>query len=119
MTLLEVMVALVIFAMTATAIMKAASDHLSSIGQIEEITLATWVANNRLTELHLSKQWPPTNNAKGEEDMSERTWYWQQKVTTTSDSELRSVEVSVSLDRNYASSITSVTTFIADTGSDG
>ncbi|MEP2652947.1 MAG: type II secretion system minor pseudopilin GspI, partial [Paraglaciecola sp.] len=47
MTLLEVMVALLIFALTATAIMKAASEHLTTVSQIEDITFATWVANNR------------------------------------------------------------------------
>ena len=41
MTLLEVMVALFIFAMTGGAIMKAASEHLNGVGQIEEITIAT------------------------------------------------------------------------------
>ena len=35
MTLLEVMVALFIFAMTGGAIMKAASEHLNGVGQIE------------------------------------------------------------------------------------
>ena len=48
MTLLEVLVALFIFALTGTAIMKAASDHLTGVGQIEDITFATWVANNHL-----------------------------------------------------------------------
>lgn len=118
MTLLEVMVALVIFAMTATAIMKAASDHLASIGQIEEITFATWVANNRLTQLQLSTQWPPKNNAKGEQDMADRTWYWQQKVTKTNDKELLSVEVSVALDEKRAAPITSVVTFVAKRDTD-
>ena len=118
MTLLEVMVALVIFAMTATAIMKAASDHLGSIGQIEEITFATWVANNRLTQLQLSSQWPPEDNAKGEQTMADRTWYWQQKVTKTNDSELMSVEVSVALDAKLSAPITSVVTFVAKRDND-
>lgn len=113
MTLLEVMVALVIFAMTATAVMKAAGEHLSSVGQIEEITFATWVANNRLTQLHLDSSWPPKNNHKGSEQMAGRTWYWQQKVLATNDKDLRSVEVSVGLDKQYISNITSVTSYLA------
>lgn len=113
MTLLEVMVALVIFALTSTAVMKAASDHLSAIGTIEEITFATWVANNRLSQLSMENQWPPKNNLKGSQDMSERTWYWQQTVVKTNDEGLRSVEVTVGLDENYENSITSVTSFFA------
>jgi general secretion pathway protein I len=107
------MVALVIFAMTATAVMKAAGEHLNGVGQIEEITFATWVANNRLTQAHLAAAWPPKNNLKGSEDMAGRTWYWQQKVLDTNDPDLRAVEVSVGLDQQYTSSITSVTSYLA------
>ena len=78
MTLLEVLVALFIFALTGTAIMKAASDHLTGVGQIEDITFATWVADNRLTQLHLDTKWPIKNNQKGELEMAGRKWYWQQ-----------------------------------------
>lgn len=118
MTLLEVMVALVIFALTGTAVMKAASDHLAGVGQIEEVTLATWVANNRLAQVHLEKQWPPKNNHRGSQDMSGRTWYWQQQVISTNDDELRAVEVSVGLDPSYQGNITTVISYVAkrDTG---
>lgn len=113
MTLLEVLVALFIFALTGTAIMKAASDHLTGVGQIEDITFATWVANNRLTRLHLDKTWPIKNNKKGEQDMAGRKWYWQQRITKTSDNDMVQVEVSVGLDEQYQESVTSVSTFIA------
>lgn len=113
MTLLEVMVALAIFAITSTAVMKAASDHLSAIGQIEEITFATWVANNRLSQLSMETEWPPKNNKKGSQEMSDRTWYWQQRVLKTNDEDLRSVEVTVGLDETYDQGITTVTSFFA------
>jgi len=113
LTLLEVMVALLIFAMTGSAMIKAASDHIRSVGMIEEITFATWVANNRLTQLQLETSWPPRNNQKGSQEMAGRTWYWQQFVTQTNDKELRAVEISVSLEQDKQQSITSVSTFIA------
>lgn len=113
MTLLEVMVALFIFAVTGTAIMKAASEHLFSVGQVEQITVATWVANNQLNQLHYQPKWPPKNKAQGAVEMSGKTWYWQQKVEATNDSDLRAVTVSVGLDPSNAEQITSVTTFIA------
>ncbi len=114
MTLLEVMVALVIFAITGTAIMKAAADHLSGVGQIEEITFATWVANNQMTQAMLSKQWPPKNDEKGSTEMSGRTWYWQQRVVKTNDDHLRAIEISVGLDENYEESITTITSYKAN-----
>lgn len=113
LTLLEVMVALLIFALTGTAVLKAAGEHLSSVGQIESITFANWVASNRLNQLQLDNTWPPKNNLKGTMEMADRTWYWQQTVAKTNDNDLRAVTVSVGEDENYRSSVTSVTTFVA------
>lgn len=113
LTLLEVMVALLIFALTGTAILKAAGEHLSSVGQIESVTFANWVASNRLNQLQIENTWPPKNNLKGSVQMADRTWYWQQTVTKTNDSDLLSVTISVGEDERYSSSVTSVTTFVA------
>jgi general secretion pathway protein I len=113
LTLLEVMVALLIFALTGTAILKAAGDHLSSVGQIESVTFANWVASNRLNQLQLETTWPPKNNLKGSMEMADRTWFWQQTVTKTNDGDLRAVTISVGEDKNYVSTVTSVTTFVA------
>ncbi|WP_229805146.1 type II secretion system minor pseudopilin GspI [Alteromonas halophila] len=115
MTLLEVMVALAIFALTGSAILKAAGDHLSSVGQVEEITFANWVASNRMSQLQRERQWPPKKK-RGSMEMADRTWYWQQEVSKTNDDELRSVTVIVGLDEQYNSSLTSVTTFVAKPG---
>lgn len=114
MTLIEVMVALAIFAITGAAILKATGDHIGSVGQIEEITIATWVANNQLTRAHLDDQWPPKNNQRGAVEMAGREWFWQQTVTTTNDKDLRAIELQVGLDPNYDGSITRVTSFVAN-----
>lgn len=112
MTLLEVMVALAIFALAGTAIMKAASEHLHSIGILEETTYATWVANNKLAEAQLNKQWPPKNNDKGEVEMASRKWQWKQLVSKTNDDNMRMVEIEVSDAAQPNQVITSVQTFI-------
>jgi general secretion pathway protein I len=108
------MVALDIFAITGAAILKATGDHIGSVGQIEEITLATWVANNQLTRAHLDNQWPPKNNQRGNQEMAGRTWFWQQTVTQTNDQDLRAIEVKVGLDSSYESNITAVVSFVAN-----
>jgi general secretion pathway protein I len=113
LTLLEVMVALFVFALTGTAIMKAASDHLNGVGQIEDITFATWVVNNRLTQLHIKPTWPVQNNEKGQQEMGGRMWFWQQRVVKTNDADMVQVTVSVGLDEQYQDSVTSASTFIA------
>ncbi|MDU0353227.1 type II secretion system minor pseudopilin GspI [Paraglaciecola aquimarina] len=106
------MVALVIFALTASAIVKASGDHLSSVGQIEHITFATWVANNQLTHLTISSNWPVKNNQTGSEDMAGKTWYWKQKVEKTEDNAMVKVEVIVGTDSKLNNAVTSVSAFI-------
>lgn len=113
LTLIEVLVAMAIFAMTATAIVKAAGDNLAGVGQIEKITFATWVANNRLTHLHLDPTWPKKNNQTGSEEMAGQTWYWQQKIEKTEDKDLVMVELTVGIDESFEHSVTSVTAFVA------
>lgn len=116
-TLIEVLFALLIFAITGAALMRAAADHIQGVGLIEDVTFATWVANNQLTQIHLADQWPPANNVKGEMDMAGKTWFWQQKVTKTNDDSLRAVEVIVSETQDLSAPVTSVTTFVAQTTS--
>lgn len=113
LTLLEVMVALLIFAVTGSAILKASGDHLSGVRMIQDMTFATWVANNRLTALQLEKTWPPKNNAKGSQEMAGSTWYWSQRVEKTVDEDLMLVEVSVGTEADSKNSVTSVSTFLA------
>jgi general secretion pathway protein I len=114
MTLIEVMVALAIFAIAGSAILKATGDHIGSVGQIEEITMATWVANNQLTRVHLDDTWPPRNNQRGSTELAGRTWYWQQTVTQTNDEDLRSIEINVGLAEDFSDQITGVVSFVAN-----
>ncbi|MBF7074357.1 type II secretion system minor pseudopilin GspI [Glaciecola sp. MH2013] len=117
-TLLEIMVAMFIFAVAGAAIVKTTAEHINSLSKLEEITFATWVANNQLTRASLvaEKQWPPKNNERGSVEMLDRTWYWQQEVESTNDANLHAVTITVGLDDQYEGSITSVTTYIAKTG---
>ncbi len=113
MTLIEVMVALFIFAFSAVSVMKAVTEHLRGVSVLQEMTFATWVANNRLTQLSIAEKWPPQNNEKGTEEMGDVIWHWQQKVVKTEEKDMLSVEVTVSKDEAGEDSVTSVTTFIS------
>ncbi|RPJ66834.1 type II secretion system protein GspI [Alteromonas sediminis] len=113
LTLLEVLVAIAIFAIVGTAILKAVGDNLYSVEQVESITIASWVANNQLARIELEKKWPIRNNARGSVNMAGRDWYWRQQVLDTNDSELKQVTVYVGRDAGYENSITSVTAYFA------
>lgn len=113
MTLIEVMVALFIFAFSAVSVMKAVTEHLRGVTVLQEMTFASWVANNQLTQLSVAEKWPPQNNVKGTEEMGDVTWHWQQKVVKTEEKDMLLVEVTVSTDEAAENTVTSVTTFIS------
>lgn len=113
LTLLEVMVALAIFAVTGSAILKAVGENLNVVGQIESITMANWVANNQLVRVKLEQPWPIPNNRRGSVEMAQRTWYWAQTVSKTNDDDLKQVTIRVGLDPTYNDTVTSVTAYFA------
>jgi general secretion pathway protein I len=57
-TLIEVLVALAIVAITLGAGIKAAGALTDNAGRLAEVTMAQWCADNQLTELKLSRQFP-------------------------------------------------------------
>ncbi|WP_313285932.1 type II secretion system minor pseudopilin GspI, partial [Stutzerimonas kunmingensis] len=54
-TLLEVLVALAIFASVSAVVLTAAGRSLTNAGRLEELTLAGWIADNRISELQLQQ----------------------------------------------------------------
>jgi len=63
-TLVEVLVALVITAISLGAGLKAAGALTDNAQRLGEVTAAQWCADNLLTELRLSKQFPNTGESE-------------------------------------------------------
>ena len=61
-TLIEVLVALAIVAITLGAGIKAAGSLTSNTARLAEVTAAQWCADNKLTELKLRQQFPATGD---------------------------------------------------------
>nr|WP_136250867.1 type II secretion system minor pseudopilin GspI [Ningiella ruwaisensis] len=114
-TLLEIMVALAVFALAGAAVIKSTGEHLRSVSMLQDITFATYVANNQLTKANLmaNRRWPPETDERGEVEMNNRTWYWQQQVVKTADDDLLQVSITVYEDEQLSQAITSVTTYMA------
>lgn len=114
-TLVEVMVAVAIFALAGGAVMKSVYEHLRSISVLEQISFATWVANNELTRtsLEATYKWPLDKEKKGEEKMGDQLWYWEREAIKTADKTLYQVTVTVSLNQDMNNTITSVVSFMA------
>ncbi|MFI3245246.1 MAG: type II secretion system minor pseudopilin GspI [Ferrimonas sp.] len=113
-TLLEVMVALAIFATAALAIINTATIQLSTTPVLTERTLANYVAHNRLVETALLTPFPALGTTNGDSELAERTWFWRQQVIEASDKNLRMVEVSVALDRNFDNVLAQVQTYASN-----
>ncbi|GHG75389.1 type II secretion system protein GspI [Alishewanella longhuensis] len=96
-TLLELLVALVIFATAGVAIMQASSNHLRAVWQLEELTIAGFIANNQLQLALLEPSWPPRELQQGEVVMANRNWLWQLRATPVPDPDLRELNITISL----------------------
>jgi general secretion pathway protein I len=112
-TLIEVMLAMAVFAIAGVALLGVADNNYRHISHIEEQMFANWVASNQLVEVSLDKSWPPKNNRKGKVEMAGRTWYWQQKVIKTTNKELRAVNMQVRLNEDDELVSASLMTYLA------
>ncbi|MFN3899739.1 MAG: type II secretion system minor pseudopilin GspI [Alishewanella aestuarii] len=96
-TLLEVLIALAIFATAGAAILQASASHLRALAQLEELTLASMIANNQLQQAQLNRSWPPRELEQGEVSLGNRDWQWQLRAVTVPDQDLRELQISVRL----------------------
>lgn len=90
-TLLEVLVALAIFAMVAASVLTASARSLQTAARLEDKTLAMWIADNRLTELQLAEVPAGEGRDQGELEFAGRRWQWQSEIQATSEPRMRRV----------------------------
>ena len=90
-TLLEVLVALAIFATVAAAVLTASVRSLQNAARLEDKTLAGWIADNRLTELQLASSPPAPGRDSRELSFAGRQWLLYSETVITSDPGLRRV----------------------------
>ncbi len=79
-TLLEVLVALAIVAMSVGALLGTVTSSASNVIYLKEKTLAEWVALNRLTELRIDKNMPDPGKHKGNSVLGGMRWEWEEEV---------------------------------------
>ena len=84
-TLLEVLVALAIYATVAAVVLIAAGRSLSNASRLEEITFASWIADNRLAELQLTEPAPTAGRETQELEFAGRSWEVLSEIEASSD----------------------------------
>ncbi|WP_322615521.1 type II secretion system minor pseudopilin GspI [Pseudomonas sp. BIC9C] len=94
-TLLEIMVALAVFATLAAAVLSASQYVVKQRGAVEARLFAAWLADNRLNELRLQ-----AGLVAGQQQqvvsMNQRDWVLHQHISTTGDPRLLQVDIQVS-----------------------
>jgi len=80
-TLLEVLVALAIVAMSVGALLGTVTSSASNVIYLKDKTLSEWVALNRLAELRIDRNMPGKGKRTGKSDMAGMRWEWEEEVS--------------------------------------
>jgi general secretion pathway protein I len=94
-TLLEVLVALVIVGTALGASLRAVGSLTQNSSDLRASMMATWSAENRLTQIRLIKDWPAIGQRSFDCPQSELQLVCQENVFATPNPSFRRVEVSV------------------------
>lgn len=111
-TLIEVMLAMAVFAIAGVALLAAAQNNFMNMSHLEQKMYASWVASNQLTEANLDQRWPPQKKS-GKEELAGKTWFWERKVIKTTDNNMRAIVVDVKLEEKDEQAVTSLMTYVS------
>jgi general secretion pathway protein I len=102
-TLIEVLAAVAVLALALGATITGASQYAANASYLRDKAIASWVARNKLVELHLGSSWPELGKSDGTEEMANREWNWRMEVQKTPDTKVRRVDIYVDAPRKNAS----------------
>lgn len=94
-TLIEVLVALAVLAIALTAVMRTLAQSIDMSASLRDHNVALWVAQNRLAEHQIRKDWPAQDTTEGTTEMAGREWRWREQVSGTPEPALRRIEIEV------------------------
>jgi general secretion pathway protein I len=95
MTLIEVLVALAIVAITLAAGFKAAGGLTVNAQRLSDLTIAHWCAENQLTSLRLGKVWPSAGDSDFQCQQLGRELKGVQRVRPTLNPNFRQVDAQI------------------------
>lgn len=95
-TLIEVLVALAIVSFALAAMAGTMVQMLNAANTMRDRTYASWIANNKITEMRLSNVLPEVSASSGEVTYAGIEWAWRAVVSETGVENLYRVDVSIS-----------------------
>ena len=112
-TLIEVMVALTIVALSLTAVAASMNQMIDAANAMRERTYASWIAQNKIAEMRLANTVPEVSTTSGEVEYANSTWSWRAVVSETGIENFMRVDISVThVESDYV--IRTVTGFIGE-----
>ena len=113
-TLIEVMVALIIFAVLSVTLLTRMGDNIRAEHHLETKTIAAAIAENTLTEMRIKKEWNAVVNKKETVEMAGTDWLVNVVVSDTPNENFRKVDVKVGPETSSSveSSIVTLTSYI-------
>lgn len=111
-TLVEVMVAVVIVAVGMGAAILSVNQNVYNASYLRDKIMASWVAENRLTELRLSGTTPKVEQTSGDAEMGDVRWLWRQKVSETGVANLLRVDIEVTSELEPQGTLVSLSGFV-------
>lgn len=97
MTLLEVLLAMVIFASVSLTLINSLSGQIAATSKMEEQVFASWVADNVLKKQQLSAT-PLAVTAQGKSQMGQRSWTWTLTASASDVPGMQLLTAEVSID---------------------
>ena len=104
-TLLEVLVALVIIGTALAASLRSVASLTQNSHDLRAAMMATWSAENRLTQIRLSREWPPLGRRTFSCAQGELPLRCDEQINPTPNPAFRRVEVTVVDERDAARKI--------------
>lgn len=96
-TILEVMVALSIVALSLMGILASMNQMIDASNTMRERTYADWIAQNKIAELRLANVVPEVGSNSGEIEYANIDWAWRAVIAETGVENLFRVDVTVSI----------------------
>lgn len=94
-TLIEVLVALSIVVVSFMALYSVIGQMVNATTLMQEKTLASWIAYDRITELRVSGEFPGVGEKSDDLEMGGTRWLYTVEIRATASEDLRQIIVTV------------------------
>jgi len=94
-TLLEVMVALVFFSLIGMVLQQVTASSVNQYMAVRHKMFASWIAENKMAEIRLSKSLPAAREHKEELNFANEEWQLISKVKATENPDINRVDIDV------------------------